>query len=168
MSTEKLGLDDIKDLVEWMQGNQDVQEFSLKYGELELFMSRSQGGSPAPAGTPQGVPAAPPPAPAAAAAPQAAPAAPASTPAAQVVPKENEVVIKAPMVGTFYAAPKPGAPPFVTEGQPVTAESVLCIVEVMKLMTSIQAHVDGVVEKILVTNGEAVEYGQPLMLIRKQ
>jgi acetyl-CoA carboxylase biotin carboxyl carrier protein len=167
MSTEKLGLDDIKDLVEWMQGNQDVQEFSLKYGELELFMSRSQGGAPASAAAPQSASAAPSPAPVAAT-PQAPPAAPASTPAARVVPKENEVVIKAPMVGTFYAAPKPGAPPFVTEGQLVTAESVLCIVEVMKLMTSIQAQVDGVVEKILVTNGEAVEYGQPLMLIRKQ
>jgi acetyl-CoA carboxylase biotin carboxyl carrier protein len=166
MSTEKLGLDDIKDLVEWMQGNQDVQEFSLKYGELELFMSRSQGGSPSAALAPQPAPLASP-ATASAAQPAPVPPASASTPAARVMPKEGEVVIKAPMVGTFYAAPKPGADPFVTEGQSVTADSVLCIVEVMKLMTSIQAQVEGVVEKILVSNGEAVEYGQPLMLIRK-
>lgn len=78
----------------------------------------------------------------------------------------DEVIIKAPMVGTFYAAPKPGAPTFVKEGDVVAPQTVLCIVEVMKLMNNLEAGVHGTVEKIFVQNEQAVEYGQPLMLIK--
>jgi len=73
--------------------------------------------------------------------------------------------IKSPMVGTFYRAPAPGAPVYVEVGAVVSEDSVLCIVEAMKLMNEIKAEVRGKILKILVKNGEPVEYGQPLFLI---
>ena len=69
------------------------------------------------------------------------------------------------MVGTFYRAPAPGEPPFVEAGQAIEGSTVLCIIEVMKLMNSISAHKRGRVSKILVEDGEPVEFGQPLMII---
>lgn len=75
------------------------------------------------------------------------------------------VIVKSPMVGTFYRSPEPGAPPFVIEGQKVDKDSTVCILEVMKLMNSIPAGAAGVVAKILVSDGEAVEFGQPLIAI---
>jgi acetyl-CoA carboxylase biotin carboxyl carrier protein len=80
---------------------------------------------------------------------------------------EDEVVVKAPMVGTFYASPKPGAPAFVSVGDKVTADTVLCIVEVMKLMNNVEAQVEGTVTQILVSDNQAVEFGQPLMVIKR-
>jgi acetyl-CoA carboxylase biotin carboxyl carrier protein len=77
------------------------------------------------------------------------------------------VLIKAPMVGTFYAAPKPGQPDFVTVGAKVKPDTVMCIVEVMKLMNTLEAGVEGTVTSILVSNEQAVQYGQPLMIIKR-
>ncbi len=74
-------------------------------------------------------------------------------------------VIKSPLVGTFYRSPSPGAPPFVEVGDMVSQGQVLCIIEALKVMNEIESDVDGRVEKILVENGETVEYGQPLFLI---
>ncbi len=74
-------------------------------------------------------------------------------------------VIKSPLVGTFYRAPSPGAPPFVEVGDIVSPGQVLCIIEALKVMNEIESDVRGRVEKILVENGETVEYGQPLFLI---
>ena len=74
-------------------------------------------------------------------------------------------VIKSPLVGTFYRSPSPGAPPFVEEGDIVSPGQVLCIIEALKVMNEIESDVRGRVEKILVENGETVEYGQPLFLI---
>ncbi len=71
-------------------------------------------------------------------------------------------VIKSPIVGTFYAAPKPGAPAYVKVGDAVRKGQVLCIIEAMKLMNEIESEVDGEIAKILVENGQPVEYGQPL------
>jgi acetyl-CoA carboxylase biotin carboxyl carrier protein len=71
------------------------------------------------------------------------------------------------MVGTFYRSPKPGDPPFVDEGTTVSADSIVCIIEVMKLMNSLHAGVEGVVTRILVQDAQPVEYGQPLMFVRK-
>jgi len=99
------------------------------------------------------------PAPAAAAAAPAA-AAPAAEPAA---PQGHAV--KAPMVGTFYRAPNPGASPFVEVGQAVKEGEPLCIIEAMKLLNEIEADKAGVIKEILVENGEPVEYGQPLFVI---
>ncbi|GAA6756699.1 acetyl-CoA carboxylase biotin carboxyl carrier protein [Thermus thalpophilus] len=118
----------------------------------------------------------PAPAPALAPLPQAEvpppPPPPASTPAEapKAPPKEDEcagcVEIRAPIVGTFYRAPAPDAPPYVKEGDRVEKGQVLCIIEAMKLMNEIESEVSGIVKKILVQNGEPVEYGQPLFLIQ--
>ena len=76
--------------------------------------------------------------------------------------------IAAPMVGTFYRAPAPDAPPFVQEGDQVQPGQVLCIIEAMKVLNEIEAEVSGVVKRILAADGEPVEYGQVLMLIERQ
>ena len=74
-------------------------------------------------------------------------------------------VVKSPMVGTFYRSPSPGSPPFIEQGSAVKAGDTLCIIEAMKLLNEIEAEVGGTVTKILVDNGQPVEYGQPLFLI---
>ncbi len=82
--------------------------------------------------------------------------------------KEDEKkyhIIKSPLVGTFYRSPAPGAPPFVEVGDIVSPGQVLCIIEALKVMNEIESDVKGRIEKILVENGETVEYGQPLFLI---
>ena len=71
----------------------------------------------------------------------------------------------APLVGTFYAASKPGAPPFVKEGDSITKGQIICIIEAMKIFNEIEAEHSGVIKKILVSDGTPVEYGQPLMII---
>ncbi|MCL2001180.1 MAG: acetyl-CoA carboxylase biotin carboxyl carrier protein, partial [Planctomycetes bacterium] len=75
--------------------------------------------------------------------------------------------IKSPIVGTFYRAPTPEAPPFVNEGDVVRKDSVVCIIEAMKIMNEIRADTDGRIEQVLVESGEPVEYGQPLFLVRR-
>ena len=75
------------------------------------------------------------------------------------------LLLRSPMVGTFYRAPEPGAAPFVQTGQTVEADSTVCIIEVMKLMNSIPAGAAGLVTQVLVEDGAAVEYGQPLLVI---
>ena len=82
--------------------------------------------------------------------------------AAAQLPKAN---IKSPMVGTFYAAPAPDAPPFVHAGQEIQVGQVVCVIEAMKLMNEIKSEVRGKVFKILVNNGDPVEFGQPLFLL---
>ena len=108
------------------------------------------------------------PAPQAPTAPMPAPGAPVDTaPApvvADVVPSSG-VTVEAPMVGTFYRAPSPNAEPYVREGDVVKEGQIVCIIEAMKLMNEIEAKVGGRIAKILVENGHAVEYGQPLFLI---
>jgi acetyl-CoA carboxylase biotin carboxyl carrier protein len=91
------------------------------------------------------------------------PAAPPIEPAAAV--PEGATVLRSPMVGTFYRAPEPGAAPFVEVGTRVEPDTVVCIIEVMKLMNSIPARCRGVVSRILVDDGEAVEYGRDLVVI---
>ncbi|MCD7730988.1 MAG: acetyl-CoA carboxylase biotin carboxyl carrier protein [Oscillospiraceae bacterium] len=75
-------------------------------------------------------------------------------------------IVKSPIVGTFYSSPSPEKPPFVTEGARVKKGDVLMIIESMKLMNEVQSEFDGTVEKILVQNGEAVEFDQPIMIIK--
>jgi acetyl-CoA carboxylase biotin carboxyl carrier protein len=106
------------------------------------------------------------------AAPMAAPvmaaAAPvaAAAPAAAPVPEQPKGhVVKSPMVGTFYRSPSPGAKAFVEVGQQVKAGDTLCIIEAMKLLNEIESDAVGEVKEVLVENGQAVEYGQPLFLI---
>lgn len=78
---------------------------------------------------------------------------------------ENLHTITSPMVGTFYAAPSPDSDPYVQKGDQVQADSVVCIVEAMKLMNEIEAEVSGKIVEILAENGELVEYGQPLFVV---
>jgi acetyl-CoA carboxylase biotin carboxyl carrier protein len=80
----------------------------------------------------------------------------------------NYVTVRSPMVGTFYLAPAPDAPPFVEVDDTVKENTVLCIVEAMKLMNEIKAETRGTVAKILVDNGQPVEYNQPLFLIKPE
>ena len=100
------------------------------------------------------------------AAPAAAPAAAASdpAPAAEEKPLSGKI-IKSPIVGTFYASPSPDQPPFVQVGDTVKKGDVVMIIESMKLMNEVQSDMDGSVQEILVKNGEAVEYDQPLMIL---
>jgi len=161
MSPKSLDFKELKAVVDWVNVTEDIREFSLKFGDVELYVSRNQH-SPEARRSPTA--AAPPPTPAVPASfvQSAAPSA-----AAPVALAADEVVVKAPMVGTFYASPKPGQPPFVAVGDKVSADGVLCIVEVMKLMNNIEAGVDGTVARILVSDEQAVQYGQPLMVIKR-
>jgi acetyl-CoA carboxylase biotin carboxyl carrier protein len=84
----------------------------------------------------------------------------------EVKEEKNIHIVKSPIVGTFYRAPAPGAKPFVEVGSKVKKGDVLCIIEAMKIMNEIKSDVNGVVEEILVENGQPVEYGQPLFKIR--
>ena len=102
------------------------------------------------------------------------PAPPAEAPAEQPPAKaahgeqpgaQNDVAIKSPMVGTFYRAPSPDADPFADTGDSVTEESVVCIIEAMKVMNEIKAECEGTIKELLVSDGEPVEYGQPLFLV---
>ncbi len=104
----------------------------------------------------------------AAAAPQAAPAAaPAAAAEPAPAPKADGVEITSPTVGTFYAAPNPEDPPFVTVGSQVQPDTVVCIIEAMKVFNQIQAEVAGTISEVLVNNGDPVEFGQPLYRVRQ-
>jgi acetyl-CoA carboxylase biotin carboxyl carrier protein len=101
--------------------------------------------------------------------PHAATATPPATPVAAAKPpepSEDELLVKSPIVGTFYEASSPSNPPFVRVGETVQPGAVLCIIESMKLMNEIEAEVAGVVTSKLVSNGQAVEYGEALFGIR--
>lgn len=170
---EELSFDDIKQIIDLIRETENVTAFSLKVGDVEIALSRAPDGQLIPAGGGASGPAASAPAPAPAAKPEPAPAQAATAPQAMppqpadaAAAGEGEVVIKAPMVGTFYRCPKPGDPPFVKEGDGVSEESVLCIIEVMKLMNSLEAKVKGTVVRILVEDAQPVEHGQPLMIIK--
>ncbi len=98
--------------------------------------------------------------------PQAAPpSAPAGGPTSNGI-APGLIAIESPMVGTFYSAPNPDTPPFVKPGAQITPDSVVCLIEAMKVFNEIKAEKSGVIEQVLVKNGEAVEFGQKLYLIR--
>lgn len=167
MSDRKLSYQDLMEIIKLVEDSPQFQDFRLKYDDVEIELSKTgsrRSASVASSSPASSVPAA---SVAPAAPPTAAPAAYAPVQAAGLheVPA-GLVAVKAPMVGTFYRAPEPGAAPFVEVGAAVTKESVVCILEVMKLMNSLTAGIDGVVEQILVADGQTVEYGQPLVLIK--
>lgn len=92
----------------------------------------------------------------------------AAAPVASVADDANLHKIVSPMVGTFYSAPEPGKPPYVQAGDKVSASKVVCIVEAMKLFNEIEAEVNGEIVKVLVQDGQLVEYGQPLFLVKPE
>ncbi len=143
----------VKKLIELLEAS-DIAEIEIHEGEESVRISRHGTLPPPPVA----------PAPPAAAAPPAPP--PSAT--AEAEEKEPEMeghVIRSPMVGTFYRAPTPGAKPFVTEGQSVKPGDTLCIIEAMKILNQIESDTAGVVKRILVENGQPVEYNQPLFII---
>ena len=143
----------VKKLIELLQES-DVAEIEIHEGEESVRISRNGPPPPAVYAAPAMMAAAP-----IAAAP--APGAPAAAPVEEL----KGHTVNSPMVGTFYRAPSPGAKPFVEVGQSVGVGDVLCIIEAMKILNQIESDRAGVVKRILVENGEPVEYNQPLFLI---
>ncbi|MHC4943925.1 MAG: acetyl-CoA carboxylase biotin carboxyl carrier protein [Planctomycetota bacterium] len=150
----------IKELVELMQ-DFDLIEIEIKEGDREIKLKKAGGNSQVPM-APMAMAANPVMAPAPL--PQAGGEAAADAPPAR---DPNITEFKSPMVGTFYRAPSPESPPYVTEGDRITNDTILCIVEAMKVMNEIKAEMQGEVTEILVENGEAIEFGQPLFLVRR-
>lgn len=151
----------IKKLIELLEES-NIGELEIKEGEESVRIARNSGttqyfSAPAPAGYPM------PAAPAYAPAPAAAPAAAAAPVAA--APVVTGHVVKSPMVGTFYRSPSPGSPMFVEVGKHVKAGDVICIIEAMKMMNQIEADKTGIIEAILVEDGNPVEFDQPLVTI---
>lgn len=186
MSTEQIDFQDVLQLVELIKASSNFSEIKLRFGDVEVELRRS-GGSALQTPTPAAASPTPAVATAAPAGGAATPrdaeqsaasaaAATGSTAAAQGLrrasnetsrksSREGMTIIKSPMVGTVYLASEPGAPAFVALGQAVSPGDPVCIVEVMKLMNSIDAGCHGVIAEILVGDGEAVEYGQELFVI---
>jgi acetyl-CoA carboxylase biotin carboxyl carrier protein len=146
----------VKKLIELLDES-GIAEIEIKEGEESVRISRYAPGAPA---APAALAA-----PVAIAAPVATPAAAAPVAAEPVEPEEDGFEVTAPMVGTFYASASPGAAPYVQVGDRVNEGDTLCIIEAMKMMNQIEADVSGVVKSIRVQNGEAVEYGQTLVVI---
>jgi acetyl-CoA carboxylase biotin carboxyl carrier protein len=149
----------------------EFTEFRYEHGDLRIHVRRGGYLPDAPAAAEPAAavaPAAPAAAPTQAAPAAAAPAA-ASAAAGNITPDrlpDGHIAVTAPMLGTFYSAPKPGEPAFVRVGDVVDADSVLCIVEVMKLMNSVSAGAAGEVSAVFVSDGDLVEFEQPLFAIR--
>jgi acetyl-CoA carboxylase biotin carboxyl carrier protein len=154
---------ELKELIEFLI-EKDIAEFELERGDVKVRVKRAGDSSHAvPDSRLYAVPAA------------AAPVVDVTTPPTAPVPvepakaeeaAEDLHAVRSPIVGTFYEAPSPGAPPFVKPGDSVSEGQVLCIVEAMKLMNEIESDVAGEVVKRLVSNGQPIEYGQELFLIR--
>jgi acetyl-CoA carboxylase biotin carboxyl carrier protein len=158
---------EIKDLKEILQllDEKDIAEFELEDGPVKLRIRKAPAPAPAPAAplvvaASLPVPAAP------GLSLAAAPTAPAAAPTAAEAAEEGLIVVKSPIVGTFYRAPAPNAPPFVEVGDRVKVGQVLCIVEAMKLMNEIEAETAGEIVKVHPENGQPVQYGDPLFSLR--
>ncbi|CRM03802.1 Biotin carboxyl carrier protein of acetyl-CoA carboxylase [Pseudomonas sp. 31 R 17] len=147
----------VKKLIELLEES-GIDELEIKEGEESVRISRHSKTPAQQFYAPQMQAPAP-----AAAAPAAA--APAAAPAAPAAPELNGFVVKSPMVGTFYRTPAPTSPAFVEVGKTVKVGDTICIVEAMKMMNHIAAEKAGVIESILVENGQPVEYDQPLFTI---
>lgn len=154
-----IDLKKLKDLVSLMVEN-DLSELDLRDGEETVSLKRPVA-SPMQAAP---APVAPAPAPAPAAPPAAAAPAAGAAPATPV--DDGLEPIESPMVGTYYSAANPDSPAFVKVGDNVGPDTVICIIEAMKVFSEVKAEKSGVIEKILVKNSDSVEFGQPLMLIR--
>ena len=151
-----MDIDKIKELMELMVDH-DVAELSVRNGEEIIELRRGSKNSnhvvthaPHERMEPVGSPAPP----------VAAP------PLPEADPDAGLLRIASPMVGTFYASPKPDAPPFVQVGGAVHADTVVCIIEAMKVFNEIKADVEGVIARVVAANASPVEYGQPLFLVQ--
>lgn len=158
-----MDLKDIKAIIDLMRKNA-ISEFELERQDFKIKLKRGNGGSPAGSDEP-GLYAA-----SSAAAPILPLAAPvataAATAAAAAAAGAGLLEIKSPMIGTFYRAPSPESQDYVEVGSEVNPETIVCLIEAMKVMNEIKAEVKGVVTHILVENAKPVEFGQPLFRIR--
>jgi len=145
-------LEEIKTIIDLMQKN-SITEFELEKEGCRIRLRRAEEEAP-PKAAPLPVPL-----------PEEAQAEAAPPPGASAA-AHQEAEIKSPMVGTFYRAPSPDAAPYVDVGSEVNPDTVVCIIEAMKVMNEIKAEVSGVVTQVLVENGKPVEYGQPLFKVR--
>lgn len=150
-TTDMSGLtrDDIDDIIR-MIDTSDFDSLKLEMGDLKLELNRRGAGAAAPTPAEKAAPAA---------------AAPAVAVAAPIVASGGGSEVPAPLLGTFYHAPKPGAAPFIKLGDTVTPDTVIGIIEVMKLMNQVTAGVSGTVVEIVAPNGELVEHGQALIRV---
>jgi len=158
---EDMNLKDVKELIELI-GRTDINELSLENDGVKISIKKGLAVMNNPAPVTPVAPAAEAPANVACVQPTAPAAAP-----VDAADEEKYTPVVSPMVGTFYRAPAPDAPPFVEVGGKVTKGQTLCIVEAMKLMNEIESEVNGTIVKILVENGQPVEYGQTLFLIQE-
>jgi acetyl-CoA carboxylase biotin carboxyl carrier protein len=160
---------ELKELIEFLI-EKDIAEFELERGDVKVKVKRAGEQTVVHAHPDPRFFAVPPAAPAVdlGAGPVAAtPSSNASAPAPAAPPAEEGLhTVKSPIVGTFYEAPSPGAPPFAKVGDTIEVGQVLCIVEAMKLLNEIESDVAGEVVKKLASNGQPIEYGQELFVIR--
>ncbi len=154
-----MDLKDIKAIIDLMKKN-SVSEFELEKQDFKIRLKRgmSGGGAAADEGGQQVISYAP--------VPTTLPAAPAATATAAAPATSNDADIKSPMIGTFYRSPSPDAAPYVEIGTEVNPDTVVCIIEAMKVMNEIKAEVKGVITQVLIENAKPVEFGQPLFKIR--
>lgn len=159
---------EIRELIQFLK-EQDIAEFELERGDVKVRIKRVVPATHAaearfiPAST-----SAPAIAEGATGSPQPGAASPAQGAAPGSLPEESLHAVRSPIVGTFYEAPSPGAPPFAKVGDSVEVGQVLCIVEAMKLMNEIESDVAGEIVKKFVNNGQPIEYGQELFAIRSK
>jgi acetyl-CoA carboxylase biotin carboxyl carrier protein len=162
--TTKLTEDEVLQILKLIEDS-SFDFMQLEFGELKLTVSKSGYAAPmpAPAVSPNAAPQTEP-------APQAktAGAPTAAAPNPQPAVREGAVAINAPMVGTFYTTPAPGAPPFVQLGDAVNEEATVGLIEVMKVFNAVTAGVAGVITEVCVQNGQFVEYGQPLFFVKSE
>jgi acetyl-CoA carboxylase biotin carboxyl carrier protein len=150
-------LKDIKAIIDLMKKN-SVTEFELEKQDFKIRLKRGgNGGGVVTSGDD-------PPALAIAPSSAAVPAAAAALP--PPAPPSNELEINSPMIGTFYRAPSPESAPYIEVGMEVNPETVVCIIEAMKVMNEIKAEAKGVITQVMVENAKPVEYGQPLFKVR--
>ncbi|MFZ3266229.1 MAG: acetyl-CoA carboxylase biotin carboxyl carrier protein [Terriglobales bacterium] len=155
---------ELKELIEFLI-EKDIAEFELERGDVKVKIKRGAGAMAAAFPDPRYAPAnAQAPGPIAVASPAPRPVD--FSAAAAPEPEETLHIVRSPIVGTFYEAPSPGAPPFVKVGDLLEVGQVLCIVEAMKLMNEIECDAAGELVKKLVTNGQPIEYGQELFAVR--
>ena len=162
---DPMNLDLLEEMVKLMSQH-DLNTIDVRNGDKRVVLKRGAASAPPSAGVTYAAPATLPPASGAPAAlpPAASPPAPPAAP-----PPDTDaglIAIKSPMVGTFYAAPSPDAKPFVSVGSPVDEDTDVCVIEAMKVFNSIKAECRGTIAKILVNNGDTVEFGQVLFLVK--
>lgn len=162
MADRDLSYQDLLNIIRLVEESPEFSEFKLEYGDIKINLRKSSAGlmsAPEPLDIPADV---------------KSKVTQVTTPletialvkSSMTVVPEGMIGIKSPMVGSFYRSPEPGTPPFIEIGSTVNPDSTVCIIEVMKLMNSLPAGVNGTISEILVPDGDPVEYGQILVLIK--